>query len=804
MLTASSRLGPYEVIAPLGAGGMGEVYRARDTRLGRDVAIKVLPELYAGNPDRQARFEREAKAVAALSHPNILAIHDYGTDGNVTYAVMELLEGQTLRGRLAKGTVPWREAVEIGAAIAEGLAAAHAKGIIHRDLKPENLFLTADGRVKILDFGLARMTPIPNAQLDTSPYVADGTDAGAVMGTVGYISPEQVRGERADVRSDLFSFGCVLYEMVTGKRAFVRKTAAETMTAILHDEPPELADSDPQIPAALSRLIHHCLAKNPNQRVQSARDLALSLRSTASDPGLHRPPSANRRFSFIIGMVAASLLIGGIGTAAYLLTQNGNRSEIGNPPEETKAIEAVAVLPFENVGDDPKTEHLGEGIPDTIIHGLSRLRLRDLKVQSLTAVGRYKGRKPDLGEIRRDLSVGAVVVGRLQQREDSLSVSVSLIDVRDGSELWGKQYDGKLNDILALQDEIAKDIAANLRLHLTGEEERRLTKRDTEKPEAYQLYLQGRYFWNKRTAEGMKKGIDYFRRAIEIDRTYALAYAGLADSYYLLALYGFVPPREAMPQAKESALKALEIDDKLPEAHATLGAISHRYDWNWAEAERRYKRAIELNPNYSTAHFWYAIYLAERKRFDSAKAESQRAQELDPLSPMASTMLGWSFYIARQYDPSIEQYKKALEIDPYFWVAHHYLARAYFQKRMYEEAIAELQKANTLSPSTPWVIAELGYAQAVSGNRKEAQAALDDLNNLAKGRYVPAFLFALVYSGLGEKDRAFAWMEKAYENRCLVFAFLEIEPMLDGLRSDPRVKQLMSRVGLVDKAGDRD
>jgi serine/threonine protein kinase len=412
---------------------MGEVYRARDARLGREVAIKVLPDLYACNPDRQARFEREARAVAALSHPNILAIHDYGTDGNVTYAVMELLEGETLRGCLAKGPLPWREAVEIGAAIAEGLAAAHAKGIIHRDLKPENLFLTADGRVKILDFGLARITPLPEARSETGPYVVAATDASTVLGTVGYMSPEQVRGEPADVRSDLFSFGCVLYEMVTGRRAFQRETAAETMTAILHDEPQGPMGSDHQIPMELGRVIRQCLAKSPNQRLQSARDLALGLRATASDPGLHQPPAANRRFPLIIGIIAASLLIGGIGTAAYFLTQSGNRPETGNPPEEARAIEALAVLPFENVGGDPKTEHLCEGTPDTIIHGLSRLRQRDMKVQSLTSVARYKGRKPDLSEVRRELGVGVIVTGRLHQQGDRLSVSVALIDVRDGS-----------------------------------------------------------------------------------------------------------------------------------------------------------------------------------------------------------------------------------------------------------------------------------------------------------------------------------------------------------------------------------
>jgi len=399
LLTLPTRFGPYELISPLGAGGMGEVYRARDTRLGREVAVKVLPPLFSNDPDRRARFEREARAVAAISHPNILAIHDYDTHETATYAVMELLEGETLRSRLDRGPLPWREAVEVGAAVADGLAAAHVKGIIHRDLKPENLFITGDGRVKILDFGLARVAPVPDVESRTVPYVPGTTEAGTVLGTVGYMSPEQVRGQPADAPSDIFSFGCVLYEMVTGRRAFQRDTAVETLTAILHDEPPDAWGH--QVPAELKRIIRQCLAKNLHQRLQSARDLCLGLRLTATDPALHRPATVGRPSRpFKVGIITALLLIGFVGISEYFLARGRKPADPGTPPEATNAVEAVAVLPFENVGGDPQTEYLSDGIPDTIIHSLSRLRLRDLKVQSLTSVARYRGRKPTLDEVR--------------------------------------------------------------------------------------------------------------------------------------------------------------------------------------------------------------------------------------------------------------------------------------------------------------------------------------------------------------------------------------------------------------------
>jgi serine/threonine protein kinase/tetratricopeptide (TPR) repeat protein len=804
MLTASTRLGPYEIVGPLGAGGMGEVYRARDTRLGREVAIKILPEPFAADPERRARFEREARAVAALSHPNILAIHDYGTHGIVTYAVMELLEGETLRVRLSKGPLPWREAVEIGAAIADGLAAAHAKGIVHRDLKPDNLFLTADGRMKILDFGLARVTPRVDPQAETGPPVPAETNPGAVMGTAGYMSPEQVRGQPVDARSDIFSFGCVLYEMVTGRRAFRRETAAETMTAILHEEPPDTTTSVQPLPAELGRIIRQCLAKSPNQRLQSARDLAIGLRAAASDPTLHRLPEA-RRFSWrLIGVSAAVLVIGVVCASVYLLTRSGNRPEVGKPAEESKVVEALAVLPFENVGGDPEAEHLSDGIPESIIKSL--YEVRSLKVRPFSSVSRYKGRGKDLDlqEVGRQLEVQAVLTGKLTKHKDGLSLSVELVDLRNLSGIWIGQYDRKRTYIQRIPDEIAKQICVKLGLQLTGEEQKRLTKRYTDNPEAYQLYLKGRFFWNKRTREGLDKAIGYFRKATDSDPTYALAYSGLADVYAVYAVNTATRPSDSMPKAKAAATRALDIDDQLAEAYATLGLVAETYEWSWAESERLLKRAIELNPNYATAHQWYGQLLTGMGRFDEAEAEYRRALELDPLSLIINAIAGRHYYYAQRYDAAIQQYRKTLEMAPDFWVARFFLGRAYAANGMHAQALAELQAVREVSGDHTGVLSLMGQIYALMGRQAEARKVIAELKALEKERYVPPQDVAVVYASLGENEQALDWLEKAYAERSLGTHYLKFDPAWTGLRSHPRFIKLLQKVGLADKAAQRE
>ncbi|HJZ12181.1 MAG TPA: protein kinase, partial [Acidobacteriota bacterium] len=624
-LDKGTQLSRYRIIAPLGKGGMGEVYRAKDTQLDREVALKVLPHHLADNADSLRRFQREAKSLAALSHPNILTIFDGGTDQGVSFVVTELLEGETLRGRIANSAMPWQKALEVAVPVAEGLAAAHSKGVIHRDLKPENIFLTSDNRVKILDFGLARwQEPAPAANTTESPTVSSSeTGTGVVIGTVPYMSPEQVRGEKLDARSDIFSFGSVLYEMLTGNRPFSRNSGAETVAAILKEDPPKLTESGKHAPIELERVIARCLEKNPEQRVQSARDLAADLRHILSSFEISKPSlqttqgEARGRLhpAIWIGMV---LLFLTAGISIYFLTRGG------------KAINSVAVLPFTNVSGDTKIEYLTDGITESIISRISQLP--SLKVISRNSVFHYKGRAIDPQKVRDELNVEAVVMGRVLHQGDSLSISVELIDTHDNAQLWGEQYNRKLADIFTVEEGISKEIAQNLRLKLTGQEEKKLEKNYTESTEAYQLYLKGRYFWNSGTPDAFKKGIEQFRQAIEKDPGYAAAYAGLAYCYIDLGTLSYVSPEETMPQGKAAALKALQLDDSLPEAHAALGFAKWIWDRDRTGAEKELKRAIELDPQSSIAHYYYSFFLWTIGRFDEMLAESTRARDLDPLS----------------------------------------------------------------------------------------------------------------------------------------------------------------------------
>ncbi|MHC4984312.1 MAG: protein kinase domain-containing protein, partial [Planctomycetota bacterium] len=522
-LKPGTHLGPYEIVAPLGAGGMGEVYRAKDTRLEREVAVKVLPEHLSGDQNALTRFEREAKAVAALSHPNILAIHDTGTEGGTSFVVMELLEGETLRERLRAAALSWHKAAETGGAIADGLSATHSKGVIHRDLKPENIFLTKDGVVKILDFGLARMERAASRedQADLPTITAD-TKPGAVMGTPAYMSPEQVRGEPADARSDIFAFGCVLYEMVTGNRAFARKTPADITAAILKEEPPDITETAKGVPPEFDRVIRHCMEKKPEDRFQSARDLAFDLKVIVSDSALSKTVQAvggrQLRASFwmatgVVVVALVALLVG--------LNPGGWRQRLFTPAA-SKSIDSLAILPFVNAGNDPDTEYLCEGIPATIINSFSRLP--DVRVVAWDTASHFKGREEPSSVLGRELKVAAVLTGKILARGDNLTIQVELVNVEKEQHLWGDRYPRKLTDILEIEEDVAKKVAAALELELTGEDQTRLAKRYTESPEAHMAYMQGRFWWSKRTKEGFYKAIEYFQQAIDKDPTYALAY----------------------------------------------------------------------------------------------------------------------------------------------------------------------------------------------------------------------------------------------------------------------------------------
>ena len=798
MLAASTRLGPYEIIAPLGAGGMGEVYRARDTRLGREVAVKVLPEHFASNPDRLARFEREAKAVAALSHPNILAIHDYGKHEAIAYAVMELLEGETLRGRLNKGALAWREAIEVGAAIAEGVAAAHAKGIIHRDLKPENLFLTADGRVKILDFGLARMIPLPITQTETGPYVPEETDPGTVLGTVGYMSPEQVRGQPADARSDLFSFGCVLYEMVVGRRPFQCDTAAETMTAILHDEPPDPAGLGNQVPAELGRLIRHCLAKSPNQRLQSARDLALGLRSTASDSGLHRAFRPTSRH--IAGIMAALVLLGFVCASVYLLTREKKLSEPNQPSQADAAVDSVAILPLVNTGD-PEGELLCERIAEHVTNSLAQVQDRKLKVRPFNSTSRYKGQKADPRTAGRELEVQAVVTGRLRQQGNDLTVNLELVNVRDQNVVWSKLYQGKRSEILLLQDDIGRDIAANLGLRLTPEQEKTLTRRYTNDDAAWLLFLEGRQLWDQWTKEGLESSIKHFQAAIKRDPKFALAFAWQSHAYNVLGQqYG--ANQENWAKGRKLTVEALRIDDKLAEGHAALGAYLVFYARDLPAAEKAFMKALECDPKNSSARMLYCDALAAKGDVQQAIERMEPMVRDDPLWGIAHWELACRYLEARRFDDTIRLARKAA-LDLKFAPAYATWAEALCHKKEHQSAITVFQQGLAILKDDPSLLGVLGYTYAQAGKAQEANGVIKQLMALPSDLPHRAYGLAAAYTGLGDKDQAFNWLRQSAENHDATLVFIKVEPIWDSLRDDPRFEALLEHMGLAEKAAAR-
>lgn len=778
-------LGHYRLLSLLGSGGMGEVYRAHDPRLERDVAVKILPEHLAEDAEALRRFEREARAVAALSHPNILSIFDFGREENAVYAVMELLEGETLRDCLKRGPLEWRRAAEIGIAISDGVDAAHAKGIIHRDLKPENIFLTSNGGVKILDFGIARVTQTVSPDSITRSSVSDVTRPGMVMGTLGYMSPEQVKGKAAEAPSDIFSVGCVLYEMVSGQRTFNGETGAELVAAILKEDPPPLSTLGIEIPPELERIIRHCLEKQPEQRFQSARQLAFDLRGILSDGGWLTSAPMQKRWVvwqpvIRLGAALAALLLG-LGMWFYWFGQ-------------AQAIDSIAVLPLVNVTKDADVEYLSDGITDSLINSLSQLSQLK-RVIARSSVDSYKGKTVDPRKVGKELNVRAIMTGKMFQRGDDLNITAELVKVADGSRLWGEQYNRKLSELQALQEDIARNLMESLSLKLSGGEQERLAKRQTTNNEAHLLYLKGRYFWNKSDEAGLKKALELFKQAIDLDPNYALAYSGMADVYYFLS-DNYIPAVEAMPKARAAAQEALKRDDKLAEAQATLAGVKWQYDWEWAEAERAFKRALVLNPGNAVAHNQYGGFLSLMGRITEAQIEMDRAYELDPLSAFFHIGTAWPGYFARKYDRAIEQFSRIVVLNPDFPNAYLNLGFAYAQKEMYQEAIDSMRKARSLDNS--WIyLAWLGATYAKAGQRDEAQKALNELQELAAKGQAVEYGKALVYTGLGDNDKAMAELEKVYQTRNGFVVYLKMDPFLDGLRSDPRFIDLLRKLKFV-------
>ena len=829
----------YRILRQLGKGGMGEVFLAEDTKQhSRKVALKVLPEELTRSQSRLRRFRQEARAVLALNHPNILTVFEIGETNNSYYIATEYIEGETLRHCLWREPLRIDEALGVAIQVAMALETAHAAGIVHRDIKPENIMLrqdrfVRDRFVKVLDFGLAKLTDRESSsdpEAVTIPITE--TNPGLVMGTSGYMSPEQAQGESIDARSDIFSLGVVVYEMIAGEPPFKGRTDSHTLVSIIEHDPPPLTDKVPNVPRQLERIIAKALAKDRLKRYQTVTDLKLDLEQlrdelhietsagtgtrrandTAETNAIHRTPTRTRaqvetvtdeathvptvassaipthskwNIYFTFGLVLFAV----VAAAIVYLTR----------PAPT--INSVAVLPFINDSKDPNIEYLSDGITESIINSLSQLP--ELRVMSRNAAFRFKGSSVDPVDAGRNLNVGAVLTGRLMKLNDRFVIKAELIKVADGSQLWGDEFNSSLADIFSVQDEVSRKISQNLRLRLSGADEQKLAKRYTQDAEAYQLYLKGRYFWNKRNEEGFRNGIEYFKRAEEKDPTFALAFSGLADSYALLSDIGVARPVDEMPKAKAAAEKAIDADPTLAEAYTSRAFVKLAYDWDWLGAQNDFQQALKLNPKYPTAHQWYASYLMQMGKFSLAKEEIEEAHNLDPLSPIISSNTGLYSYYEHNYDEAISKYKLTLQSDPDFWVARHYLALAYVQKGMYDDAIKELRsliKAPVSGPMPDEVIASdteasasLGFAYAMAGKKAEAQNILNKLQALSQKRYVSGLYFAIIYAGLKDNDHALQYLNKAFQDRHPGLVLIRIEPMFDSLRSDERFKQLVKR-----------
>ena len=734
----------YKILEKLGEGGMGVVYKAEDTTLKRAVALKFLPPEMTRDPQANARFLHEARAAAALNHSNICTVFEIDEADERTFIAMECVEGENLRDKIEAGALELDEAIDIAVQIAEGLAAAHEKGIVHRDIKPANIVVTPKGRVKIMDFGLVRVAG--GAQL---------TKIGTTVGTVAYMSPEQARGDAVDHRTDLWSLGVVLYEMVTGGRPFRGDRDQAVIHSILNAEPPPMSVIMPGVSLALDRVVERMLAKDADSRY---------------------------------------------GNAAELLTNLEEHREFVESPTVQRACEAhdsqptIAVMPFADMSPDGDQEYFCDGMAEEIINALTRVD--GMRVIARTSAFAFKGKDEDIREIGRKLSAGTLLEGSVRKSGNRLRITAQLVSVADGCHLWSERYERELEDVFAVQDEIALAIVEKLKLGLKGEDAFAGGKRRTGDLEAYNLYLRGRHHWNRRIPEEVRKGLGCFREAIERDPNYAPAYVGLADCYTILENLGELPPEEAFREAHTAVSKALEIDDGVAEAHASLGYIKMARYRDWDEAERELLRAIELNPGYATGRHWHSIYLASVNRLEEALAQIERAQELDPLSSMISTMA--AFYLAGlgQYDQAIEQLNRTLRMDSRFGPAHVQLAALYARKGMREEALAEIERAAKLPMGERQRLVALAYALTVSGKGDEALKLVGDLKGAAGEGVAPRNVMAAIYTALGEKDRAFELLDQVCEARTSVIFQVLTESAFEDLRSDPRFLALRRKAGL--------
>ena len=843
-LTPNITISHYRIVSKIGAGGMGAVYLAEDIELDRQVALKVLLPEVADNEDRLRRFVQEAKAASALNHPNILTVYEIGTFENSRFIATELVRGHTLHHRLRGEPLGLRETLDVGLQVAAALSAAHGAGIVHRDIKPDNIMLRDDGLVKVLDFGLAKLIAKRRGEIETgrqgdetNTLIAPSarqpvapvpqTNPGVVMGTVYYMSPEQARGKDIDARSDIWSLGVVLYEMLTGRTPFAAESMNDSIAAILTKDPASL---DGSTPPELQRIVRKSLQKNTDERYQTVKDLQLDLKNLkrelefsqdlersqvpnsigSSNVHTGQPvenatavqstaPSTQGNFQinhrssaeYLVGEIKSHKLVVAV-LAVLIVALIGGGWFWKSRLSVSDQINSIAVLPFENRGGNPDSEYLSDGLAESLIYRLSQLP--NLKVSPTSSVLRYKGKDIDVQKVAADLGVSAVMSGRMVQRGDNLTISVELIDARKNQLIWGEQFERKTSDLLTTQREIASAISQKLQLKLSGEESKGLTKRYTNDNEAYQLYLKGRFYWNKRTGESVQKAIEQFRAAADKDPGFALAYAGLADCYSISSNYTGKRSSETLPLARSNALRAIELDSVLAEPHATLGMVNH-FEWHMSEAEAEFKRAIELNPNYPTAHHWYSRFLRGMGRMDEAWAEINRAAELDPLSMVIINNIAEQHIERGDLNAAAEVCGRMIELDPNFWAAHQTFAIVLTKQGKNAQALVEAQKALDLTKRSNAALAFNAHVLGRLGRRAEAETIIKELQEKYARKEADGRDLAVAYAGLDDKDQAFAWLEKAFADHSNFLAVLRLEPALDSLKSDPRWNDLLRRVG---------